>query len=93
MVKILCKKQWNTLKIIIGKGEIKTSLISTISSLLRELKRIIDRDGDDFITVKIKGDDREYIIDSIAHEKTHTDSNITHLCLLCRDGGQGNIKR
>lgn len=47
--------------------------------------------GDDFITVKVNG--IEYVIDSITHEKTHTDSNLTHLCLLCRDGGSGNIKR
>ena len=47
--------------------------------------------GDDFIRVKVNG--IEYVIDSITHEKTHTDSNLTHLCLLCRDGGSGNIKR
>ncbi len=68
-------------------------MINTISSLFRELKKILERDGDDFLTVKIHGDDREYIIESITHEKNYTDSPITHLCLLCRDGGQGNIKR
>lgn len=57
--------------------------------MIRELQRI----GDDFITVKIQGDDREYIIESIGHEKNYTDSPLTHLCLMCRDGGQGNIKR
>lgn len=64
-------------------------IISTAHSLIRELSRL----EDDFITVKIAGSDKEYIIDSITHEKTHCDQNITHLCLLCRDGGQGNIKR
>lgn len=68
-------------------------MISTANLLCKELKKIIDRDGDDFITVKIKGDNREYIIDSIGHEKNYTDSPMTHLCLLCKDGGQGNIKR
>ena len=64
-----------------------TSIISTSGSLIRELKKL----GDDFITVKVNG--IEYVVDSITHEKTHTDSNLTHLCLLCRDGGSGNIKR
>jgi len=35
----------------------------------------------------------EYIIEKITHEKTHTDTLATHLCLVCRDGGNGNIKR
>ena len=43
--------------------------------------------------MKIQGENREYIIDSITHEKTHSDSYLTHLCLTCRDGGSGNIKR
>ena len=43
--------------------------------------------------MKIQGENREYIIEAITHEKTHTDSCLTHLCLTCRDGGQGNIKR
>ena len=46
---------------------------------------------DDYITVVIG--DREYVIDSIGREKTHTDINMTQLCLICREGGQGNIKR
>ena len=57
--------------------------------LIRELERI----GDDFITVKVQGEDREYIIDNISHVKNYTDSPITHLCLVCRDGGQGEIRR
>ena len=70
--------------------------------LSSELNRI----ENNFITVKIHGDDREddfiivkdendreYIIDSIAHSKNYTDSPSTHLCLLCKDGGQGEIKR
>lgn len=64
-----------------------------MSSLVRELRKIIDRDGDNFITVKINGDEREYIIDNISHVSNYTDSPLTHLCLICRDGGQGEIKR
>ena len=57
--------------------------------LSSELNRI----ENNFITVKIQGDDREYIIDSIAHSKNYTGSPSTHLCLLCKDGGQGEMKR
>ena len=57
--------------------------------LVSELQRI----NDDFITVKIQGSNREYIIDSITHEKNYADSPSTHLCLLCKDGGQGEMKR
>lgn len=64
-----------------------TNYISTSGSLIRELQRL----GDDFITVMI--DNREYIIDSISHQKNYTDSPLTHLCLVCRDGGDGEIKR
>ena len=46
-----------------------------------------------FVKVGVTVNGIEYVIDSITHEKTHTDSNLTHLCLLCRDGGSGNIKR
>ena len=53
----------------------------------------LNRTENNFITVQIQGDDREYIIDSIAHSKNYTDSPSTHLCLLCKDGGQGEIKR
>lgn len=57
--------------------------------LVSELQRI----NDDFITVKIQGSNREYIIDSIIHEKNYSESPSTHLCIFCRDGGQGEIKR
>ena len=70
-------------------GDLKTGFIAKISTLIKELSKL----GDDFITVKIDGEDREYIIDKIIHEKTHCDNDITHVCLICRDGGQGCIKR
>lgn len=69
------------------KGEIVTNYISTSSSLIRELQKL----GDDFITVTIEN--REYVIESIIHQKNYTDSPLTHLSLKCRDGGQGEIKR
>lgn len=69
------------------KGEITTNYISTSSSLVRELQKL----GDDFITVTVEN--REYIIDSIIHQKNYTDSPLTHLSLKCRNGGQGEIKR
>ena len=69
------------------KGVMTTGYISTSGSLIRELSKL----GDDFITVKIEN--KEYIIDNICHEKNFTDSPLTHLCLVCRDGGQGEIKR
>lgn len=63
-----------------------TNCIGNAGLLTRELKKIVDRDGDDFITVKIQGDNREYIIESIGHEKNYNDSPMrTHLCLLCKE--------
>lgn len=64
-------------------------IISTSGALIDALGNL----DDDFITVKIKETDREYVIESVGHEKNYTDSPLTHLCLICRDGGQGNIKR
>lgn len=58
-------------------------------TLIHELQKL----EDDFITVKIQDDDREYIIDSICHAKNYSDSPSTHLCLMCKDGGQGEIRR
>ena len=53
-----------------------TNCIGNAGLLIRELKKIVDRDGDDFITVKIQGDNREYIIESIGHEKNYNDSQM-----------------
>lgn len=46
---------------------------------------------DDNITVRIG--EKEYVIDTISHIPNYTDSPATHLCLNCRDGGSGEIKR
>lgn len=53
--------------------------------LKRELK------NDEFVFVEIDG--REYVIDHISRRKDYCDALSTHLCLVCRDGGSGNIKR
>ena len=63
--------------------------ISKSHTLIHELQKL----EDDFITVKIQDKNREYIIESICHEKNYSDSPSTHLCLVCRDGGQGEIRR
>lgn len=54
--------------------------------LIRELIK-----EDNFITVEILG--REYVIEKMVHKKNYTDSTTTHLCLVCRDGGDGEVKR
>ena len=64
-----------------------SSVILSSGMSVRELNRL----GDDFITVEIDG--REYIIEAITHKPNYTESPCTHLCLRCRDGGQGEIKR
>ena len=47
---------------------------------------------DDFITVKIG--EKEYVIESIGHTKTHGIEDATsHLCLNVRDGGDGCVLR
>ena len=46
---------------------------------------------DGFITVEIDG--KEYVIDKIAHKANYTDAASSHLCLICRDGGEGEIKK
>lgn len=61
-------------------------IISSVE-LVRELRRI----GDNFITVEV--DNREYVIDMIAHKPNCADSLFTHLVLKCKDGGNGEIKR
>lgn len=55
---------------------------------MRELKKY----EDDFIIAKLEG--KEYVIDSIGHNKIYGDRDNMHcICLNVRDGGQGNIKR
>ena len=58
--------------------------MTTKSSLERELRRL----DDNFITILIE--DREYIIDSIVHLKTHGDSDYTtHLALKACPANEG----
>ena len=61
-------------------------MVSTTAMLKRELKY-----DDDFLTVEVNG--KEYVIDCVARRKDYWDSLSSHLCLVCRDGGSGNIKR
>ncbi len=58
-----------------------------------ELIRTLERMGDDFITIKFENEDREYIIEKIIHVPNHSDSPCSHQCIVCRDGGAGEIRR
>jgi hypothetical protein len=49
--------------------------------------------GDDFITVEIEGQNREYIIETVTRQSNYSESPCSHICIKCRDGGQGYIKR
>lgn len=55
--------------------------------LIRELSRL----DDDFITVTVDG--KEYVIEGIKHIPRCGDSPTVHLSLMCRFGGEGNLKR
>lgn len=57
----------------------------------RELIKILEQLEDNFITIQI--DDNEYVIDSIAHRSNFTDMPDSHICLIGRYGGNGNLKR
>lgn len=63
------------------------NLIATSGLLGRELERM----GDDFITVTLN--DKEYVIDNIKRVPNHTDTPMSHLTLVIRDGGDGEIRR
>lgn len=62
-------------------------MILTSGMLQRELGKLVD----DFITVEIDG--KEYVIEKIGRRRNYTDTPLTHLTLVCRDGGEGEIKR
>lgn len=57
----------------------------------RELIKILEQLEDNFITIQI--DDNEYVIDSIAHRSNFTDMPDSHICLIGRYSGNGNLKR
>lgn len=57
----------------------------------RELIQTLEKMEDNFITIQI--DDDEYVIDSIAHRSNFTDMPDSHICLIGRYGGNGNLKR
>lgn len=58
----------------------------------RELCRTLKQMGDDFITVEIEGQDGEYIIEAVTRQSNYSESPCSHICIKCRDGGQGYIK-
>ena len=55
--------------------------------LQRELGKLLD----DFLTVEING--KEYVIEKISRRKNYTDAPVSHWTLVCRDGGDGEVKR
>ena len=46
-----------------------------------------------FNTVEIEEQDREYIIEAVTRQSNYSESPCSHICIKCRDGGQGYIKR
>lgn len=63
------------------------NIIASCGLLQRELKKF----DDEFITVEVNG--REYVIDTIRRVPNYFDALSTHIKLICKDGGDGNIKR
>lgn len=62
-------------------------IIASCGLLQRELKKF----DDEIITVEVNG--REYVIDTIRRVPNYFDALSTHIKLICKDGGDGNIKR
>lgn len=62
-------------------------MILTSGMLQRELGKLLD----DFLTVEING--KEYVIEKISRRKNYTDAPVSHWTLVCRDGGDGEVKR
>lgn len=62
-------------------------IIASCGLLQRELRKF----DDEFITVEVNG--REYVIDTIRRVPNYFDALSTHIKLICKDGGDGNIKR
>ena len=44
-----------------------------------------------YTTIEIEG--KEYVIDMITRRKNYTEAATSHLCLKCRNGGTGEIRR
>nr|DAZ13761.1 MAG TPA: hypothetical protein [Caudoviricetes sp.] len=63
------------------------NIVASCGLLQRELKKF----DDEFITVEVNG--REYVIDTIRRVPNYFDALSTHIKLICKDGGDGNIKR
>lgn len=68
-------------------------MINTLE-LEEKLKNINHEIGNQLLTIKVKGQEKEYVIDSVTREKSYFDnSNLYHICLNVRDGGEGCLKR
>jgi len=74
------------LLLTIKKREV-IDIVASCGLLQRELKKF----DDEFITVEVNG--REYVIDTIRRVPNYFDALSTHIKLICKDGGDGNIKR
>ena len=51
-----------------------TNCIGNAVLPISELQKVVDRDGDDFITVKMQGGNRDYVLESNGHAKNYNDS-------------------
>jgi len=62
-------------------------LIYGTGELTRELKKTEDA----FVTVRVN--EREYVIDHIKREPNYEECASSHVVLVCRDGGNGYLRR
>lgn len=62
--------------------------------LEEKLKNINEQIGTQLLTIKIQGEEKEYIIDSVTREKDYFEGvNSYHICLLAKECDTGCIKR
>ena len=62
-------------------------MIISSGELVRELKKTEDA----FVTVRVN--EREYIIDHFKREPNYEECASSHVVLVCRDGGDGYLRR
>lgn len=56
-----------------------------------ELTRELKKTEDAFVTVRVN--EREYVIDHIQREPNYEECASSHVVLVCRDGGDGYLRR
>lgn len=66
-------------------------MIRTVDELADELDKLKMKYRNGVITVKLEN--KEYVIENIAHVSDYGDGYSSHMCLTIRHGGDGNIKR